>query len=143
MPISTRALTPVALLVAAGLAAVACSSSPFGPFLVQNAREIQPPPVWFEWYQETAACIGTDATFTNVTWYRADAIVNRDSRNEHRGLFRPPHDIFLVDGKSASEHAVRHEMVHEILQVDDPSHTHEDPAFERCVGDLINEKNGS
>lgn len=123
-------------------AASGCGES-FGIFSVQGAREIEPRTMWFEWYQDVEDCAEVDGSFTNVNWYQADYIANSQTNEAHDGLFRPPHDIYLVQGRGASEHTVRHEMVHELLGLRDPKHTHAHPAFERCVGQAIQQRAGA
>lgn len=132
-----RVAAAASLLLAAG-----CGDS-FGLFAVDGVEEIEPRTVWFEWYQDVEECAGADGSFTEITWYRAEYIANSNTRERHAGLFRPPHDIFLARGRQASEFTVRHEMVHEVLGLRDPRHTHSNPAFERCVGEAIQQRSNA
>lgn len=114
------------------LAAAGCGDA-FGPFAVVGPQEIEPRTVWFEWYQDLEQCTQVDGRFTNITWFRAEEIVNRQTQESRAGLWRAPHDIYLRKGRQASERTVRHEMVHDLLSLRDPKHTHSHPAFQRCL----------
>lgn len=132
----------ICLIAVLTLVTTAGCGDSFGLFSVQGVEEIEPRTVWFEWYQDVEECAEVDGNFTNINWYRADYIANSRTQEVHDGLFRPPHDIYLVRGRNASEHTVRHEMVHELLGLQDPRHTHSHPAFEKCVGQAIQNRAG-
>jgi hypothetical protein len=105
----------------------ACAESNLEP---ENARALEPPPVYRTWWAEVQACADLSAPFQRVRWYEASQIINRESGTEHVGAWLPPHTILIHSQRLLLEAAVKHEMVHDLLQVP----AHDSPLFLDCAG---------
>ncbi len=123
MPSPSRNLH-VPLLLAALLS---CGESNFEPVA---PRAIDPPDIYSTWWKEVESCIGTQAPFDRIRWYQAEQLVNRDEGTDHLGAWLAPHSIYMRTDALFFRPAVKHEMVHDLLQRRD----HETLFFEACAG---------
>ncbi|NNG15417.1 MAG: hypothetical protein HKM89_02970 [Gemmatimonadales bacterium] len=105
----------------------ACTQSNLEP---ENARPLEPPPSYHSWWAEVEGCTGISAPLARVRWYEAERLINREAGTEHVGAWSPPHTIFIRSDRLLFEAGVKHEMVHDLLQVME----HDSPVFVRCAG---------
>jgi hypothetical protein len=117
--------TAYAVLIAAFV--LGCSESNFEPVA---PRALDPPDVYRTWWDEVETCIGTRAPFERIRWYQAEQLVNKEEGTGHAGAWLPPHTIYIRSDRLLFTVAVKHEMVHELLQRRD----HETLFFEACAG---------
>jgi hypothetical protein len=108
-------------------ALLSCGESNFEPVAPQA---IEPPDIYRTWWTEVESCIGTQAPFEQVRWYRAEELVNRDEGTNHLGAWLAPHSIYMRVDALFLMPAVKHEMVHDLLQ----RPNHETLFFEACAG---------
>ncbi len=117
-----------ALAIPSALALVcACSETNFEPV---NTRRLFPPDLYRTWWGEVEECSETEGRFERVEWFTAREIINAEAGSEHPGAWLPPHQIYVEDRFVLSEAVVKHEMVHELLQLEH----HGSPAFGSCAG---------
>ena len=116
-----------AVLAGLCLAAAACSELNFEPV---DARPLEPPPAYRVWWAEVELCTGTEGSFDRVFWYEATEIIDRERGTLHSGAWKPPHSIFIRSGSLSNRRVVKHEMVHDLLQI----RSHDLEVFERCAG---------
>lgn len=126
----------VVLALAAGIAA-GCGEGITGSVEVGALTPIPPRANWDDIYRDVESCIGVRGDFGRVEWFRTDRISDR--RGEPSGgawlvAEGRPHGIAFLDdlldggtGGSVSD-VVRHEAIHEILQLGD----HSDPIWCEC-----------
>jgi hypothetical protein len=105
----------------------ACTESNLEP---ENVRPLEPPSVYRTWWGEVQECAGITAPFRRVQWYEASQLTNRESGTEHVGAWLPPHTILILSDRLLFKAAVKHEMMHDLLQVKD----HDSPLFIGCAG---------
>jgi hypothetical protein len=103
----------------------ACSDTNFEPI---NARPLDPPSIYLEWWDEVERCTGVEARFDRINWFETDEIIDRDLGSSHPGVWQPPHSIFIAHRHLYGRSIVKHEMIHDLLQTGD----HSDPLFDRC-----------
>lgn len=123
-PFFHRGWTLVLLMLVCG-----CGEST-GP-VIEGRVPLDPLPVYPTWYAEVEACSEATGDYEVVEWYRATSI-----RYEHEeagtlpagGVWIAPHTIVMQEGAVDYERAVKHEMLHDILQ--DASHS---VLYGRCV----------
>ena len=78
---------------------------------------IQPPAIYKRWWQQVEACSGKQRDFREVRWYRVEG-ASFVRENGHRvGGFYSPGDNYIVlsDTSASNSSAVRHEMLHALL----------------------------
>lgn len=107
-----------------GLAVLAC----FGPtepnVRLEGVQRIEPRDAWRGIYAEVEACLGRAGDFERVDWFSAVRILSRTEERSGAWL-RPwgrPHGIALLTrqilgGGPELEATIRHEAIHEILQL--------------------------
>lgn len=117
-------------------ATLACDSSLTASARVEGLVPIEPRPAWREIYREVESCTGTPGDFDRVEWFEADRI-DRVTGEPSGGAWLiaqgMPHGIALLDDlleRSPAEiqPVVRHEVIHEVLQLAD----HGDPVWCEC-----------
>ena len=106
---------------------LSCGESNFEPVA---PRVLDPPDEYRTWWGEVEFCIGGRADFDRVRWYEAEQLVNLEEGTNHAGAWLPPHSIYIRSDKLFFQAAVKHEIVHEILQRGD----HDTHLFEECAG---------
>lgn len=108
---------PGARLLLALLAAVACAE-PVVP--VPMGEPFTPPASYLGWWQATEACSGRTGRMSRIVWMRVPAdsggLFVWDGRRV-AGLWHEPHTIYISDALLDLEPLVRHEMLHDLLQV--------------------------
>jgi len=88
----------------------------------------EPPLQARQWFSELEACSGLAGDFDQIVWFVADQPVQRDN-GITVGEWDSPNRIVLARAWYESEDAVKHEMLHFLLQ-----HTgHPDPPFGTCA----------
>lgn len=120
-----RSAALLALVIA--VVAAGCTNSNFEPVEVSALR---PPSIYRDWWRQVEACAEARASFDRVSWYEARRVVDMDDGTDRVGAWVPPHTIYVRSDRVLSEPAVKHEMVHEILQLRD----HRSPLFRACAG---------
>lgn len=120
----SREWTLTWLALASTLAAVGCSAFATS---ISNKREMEPLPIYAQWWVATEVCSDRSGDFTDITWYSADAISSDESLA--LGLWRPPHEIVIVSRYIEDEMTVRHEMLHDLIGGDP---RHDDDAWDSC-----------
>ena len=104
------------------LALVGCGDL-FGPdYTFWGHRPMEPvPEVYAAWYAEVEVCLGRVGDFGAITWFVADSLAwNQRSILGTTDL--ASHEITMRSDHVLTEHHVRHEMVHEIMQADNSIH---------------------
>lgn len=98
------------------------------PVTFADVERMTPPEVYQGWWAETSACVGQPkAAFGRLSWFTVTEI--REGETELGGYWRPPHQIYLRVDQVSIGSVVRHEMVHDLLQLG----SHNSPYFEICV----------
>ncbi len=125
----SRRLVKRALLL--GWVSLAASCEPtVGPSVVASGlEEIEPRASWEEVYGEVALCLGKSADFPRVRWFTAERIEGEGgdgTTGVWLGLQGEPHGIAILErvfegaSRQVQSDIVRHESIHELLQV--PGH---------------------
>ncbi len=126
MAVVPRPAFPVAglrAIVVLTLGLVSCEHVTF-----TDIDRITPPDLYRGWWAETTACVGRPtAAFERVTWFTVTRISEGEA--EFGGYWRAPHQIYLRVDQALIGNVVRHEMVHDLLQLG----SHNSPYFEVCV----------
>jgi len=125
-----------ALTVGVCLASVSCDASALGrgadPELVRSM--IVPDSAYRGWWDELQICSGTTADFDRVRFFEvvSPLFIERSQFPCGGGFFcngiwEPPHDVTLAPAFLGTERLVKHEMLHDLLEVfDHPA------VFETC-----------
>lgn len=107
-------------------AVAACGGEQVAGVRVDGLTEIDPAPEWRRIYGEVEACTGVEGDFGRVTWYRAASIRDTLENDEPAGYWLGPnghphsiaiHRNRLSAGGRKLEATVRHESIHEVLQL--------------------------
>lgn len=116
-----RLALAVRLVGAAGLLAglTGCGFDPVGDV------PLDPPPIYREWFAKTEACSGRTGNFDRLRWSVVEGRSFSCPSGECAGHWRTNHHIFLAGDWTMDEMVVRHEMLHDILDVTG----HPDPPF--------------
>lgn len=98
------------------LALAGCSN----PFYVQleasGHMAMHPvPAIYGEWHRQVVECVGVDSNFATIRWYTAREMSHGGRAVEGHALIRARAITIRAD-HIMSEHVVRHEMVHVVLQ---------------------------
>ena len=119
-----RSLGPVLRALVVVLAVAGCSNA----LAPQDRVRLDPPAEYRSWWDTTRECVGQPAAdFGRIRWWMAyDGL----KELKMKGLWVRRHDIYVRSDALATEIVVRHEMVHDLLQLGD----HESGFFESCVG---------
>lgn len=76
-------------------------------------------PEYAGWWDATEACSGIEGELSAIEWILTRRI--QVGGTMAFGLWRPPHEIVIVQGFQDNEFTVRHEMLHDLLR-GDPDH---------------------
>lgn len=109
------------------LLACACAESNLEPV---SPKPLTPPASYRTWWTEVEICANRTASFERIRWFQAEQVINRDEGTDHVGAWYPPHSIFIRSDRILYEAGVKHEMVHDLLQIEG----HDSPAFPACAG---------
>lgn len=130
------------LSVLAGIALMAmaaCGGEDLTGVDLSGLIEISPEPEWQRIYGEVESCTGSRGDFDRVTWFRATSIRDTLERDEPAGFWLGPEGIphgiaihrnRLAEGGEKLAGTVRHEAIHEVLQIA----SHEGVVWCRCDG---------
>lgn len=99
----------------------ACGDSPMGP----NATPFDPPAIYRSWWVELEACSGLSGSIDGVRFYSAASL-----GGELGHWYQDGNRIYLLESRTETEFAVKHEMMHALLQRGD--HPPEYFAADRC-----------
>jgi len=120
---------PRAVLCLACVSIAACGI--VGPEIEAPNREpLDPiPSVYAQWYVESQQCVGTSRDFTEISWFVADELFFDGT--EKGGVWSSPNRIIMRSDHLASKRAIKHEMIHYILQTGTSLHATD--LFARCT----------
>lgn len=107
--------------------AASCGGEITASVEVASLTRISPRPGWDTIYAEVEACTGVEGDFDRVGWFSARSIAGPDGHLSGGAWLvarEMPHGIALLDdlleGEAGSlEPVLRHEMIHEVLQLGD------------------------
>ena len=93
-----------------------------GPNLqVTNRRPLDPVPAEYPgWYADAEVCLDVTGDFRIIMWYVADELIMDGIRGG--GVLEPPNRITMRVDHVQIRSAVKHEMIHHILQTADELH---------------------
>jgi len=102
-----------------------------GPDLeASNRAPLDPiPSKYVEWYVESQRCVGRSRDFTAISWFVADELFLDGA--EKGGVWSNSDRITMRSDHLHSERAVKHEMIHYILQIGNS--LHDTDIFDRCT----------
>lgn len=122
-------MVPKAVLNLACVSMVACGI--MGPELdALNRAPLDPiPSEYVEWYVESQSCVGTSRDFAAISWFVADELFL--GGEEKGGVWSSPNRITLRSDHLHSQRAVKHEMIHYVLQIGNS--LHDTNIFDRCT----------
>lgn len=127
----------LALFLAAAWGGAGCGGEVTSSVEVGSLTPIQPRAEWREIYLSMEECTGKDGAFDRVDWFRTDRIADLEGEPSGGAWLIAegrPHGIALLDDLLAGRtggsvrFVVRHEVIHEILQLGD----HSDPVWCEC-----------
>lgn len=117
------------------LLVLACSE-PVAPNIETTSLEpIEPEPEWRAIYDSVETCVHRHGSFERVSWFLADSVSDVEG-GQLPGLWLAPerphsiaiHRVRYNRGGEKLRHTVRHESIHEILQLG----SHTDPIWCEC-----------
>ena len=120
-------------VLTAGLAALLACHHFVDPVLPANARQFSPPIEYSRWWDMAQACSGISASIASISWFEVPGTLRAPSTGEDLAGYWSPgsNRIVVAEEKKLSGGAVRHEMLHALLQTT----THPRNAFlGRCAG---------
>lgn len=94
---------------------------------VVDAVPFDPPPVYGEWYAQTAVCVGELGDFSQVKWFVVPHYMPLGDR-DRAGRWVAPHRIYVARDELGREWVIRHESLHDLLQ----DGSHPTPPFTIC-----------
>lgn len=94
---------------------VACEV-PVAPVLVDGAQRFEPPPVYQLWWDMVAACSGSRASMSGVSWYVVPGASTVEVRGDrYAGYWSSAGNaIVLAEGAMFDGSLIRHEMLHAV-----------------------------
>ena len=98
------------------------SSSCHAPFAPpENAYAIAAPAEYAQAWQAVQRCAGRSGRFERIRWYAVRDRAIPCPSGQCSGVWYPPHDIYVTEEyvHEPSYFVVRHEMLHDLLQVPD------------------------
>jgi hypothetical protein len=112
-----------------------------GPTVYANAEEINPHPIFKQWWNQLKECAGEhaqpDRTFEQLSFYEADNIWNTEAGISYWGVYyeRPP-EIVVVRRASNSRRILT--MMHELLHHMTANGEHAGGPFKDCLPEGAN-----
>ena len=92
-------------------------------------QRFDPPPIYEKWWAATKECSGLSGDYRKVEWYVVPGeMIVAPTGEMGKAWWVEPHRIYVATLWVKNEHLIRHEMLHELLQVAG----HHWSAFERC-----------
>jgi len=105
-------------LALASLALGACADA-FAPTkAVPGAVGIAAPAVYATWWAQVESCSGRTADLRRISWFAVPEVHYFEyRREEYNGYWWGTHDIVLAGRHVLNAYTVRHEMLHDLLDV--------------------------
>lgn len=100
--------------------------------MVEPTESFQPAPVYRTWFAELEACSGRRNSFEGIRWAVRERGSETVNGREIVGQIDYPNHIWIVRAYLDVEGAVKHEMLHYLLQ--QQKKRHPTPPFGVCTG---------
>lgn len=94
-------------------------------FAPEDAERIEPPEIYRAWWSRTEQCSGRTGRMTRIQWFKVPGHGFACPTGTCAGRWEDNHSIYIAEDWLEHEMVVRHEMLHELLNV--PGHP--DPPF--------------
>ena len=83
----------------------------------EDATRFEPPAIYREWYDLTAACVGIAGRFEDLEWYvLAEAWLSGDGSRTIDGQWFKPHSVYVSVTHQYDQRLIRGEMIHDLIQ---------------------------